>query len=393
MQNHVRPEGLIPGKSGHGTPAETAPRSAAPEAPAPACGFPREKTVCRGFFLPGAHAFPAFCRCRCAPTAYFTPYFSLFPENRPRVRPRTSPAFSPDSLPGTTPALRRCAPAPFSLVFFPFSPAHLPLPPFRPCARPSALPALPFPKPRPLCAASCRRLPFRTACARQIPSPFPARCPGFARRLCGMRPPMRFLPFAVAVVRQLLILLRIFPFSPETGPASCPAHLRAFSPNSLPGTTPALRRCTPAPFSLVFSPAHLPLPPPSGPAPGPSLFRHSLSRSPAPVCGFLQAAPLPHGLRTADPISLFRTLLRIRPEAVRDAARMFSMQDDKELRRTKFLTEKGRLKISRSPHLKKNIKQYAAVYLLDISIRNFPLKHLAILGKISSTSRKTAQPA
>ena len=258
MQNHVRPEGLIPGNSGHGTPAETAPRSAAPEAPAPACGFPREKAVCRGFFLPGAHAFPAFCRC--APTAYFTPYFSLFPENSPRVRPRTSPAFSPDSLPGTTPALRRCAPAPFSLVFFPFSPAHLPLPA-------------------------------------------------------------------------------------------------------------------------------------SSPAPGPPLFRHSLSRSPAPVCGFLQAAPLPHGLRTADPISLSRTLPRIRPEAVRDAARMFSMQDDKELRRTKFLTEKGRLKISRSPHLKKNIKQYAAVYLLDISIRNFSLKHLAILGKISSTSRKTAQPA
>ena len=137
MQNHVRPEGLIPGNSGHGTPAETAPRSAAPEAPAPACGFPREKTVCRGFFLPGAHAFPAFCRCRCAPTAYFTPYFSLFPENSPRVRPRTSPAFSPDSLPGTTPALRRCTPAPFSLVFFPFSPAHLPLPASSPAPGPS----------------------------------------------------------------------------------------------------------------------------------------------------------------------------------------------------------------------------------------------------------------
>ena len=210
-----------------------------------------------------------------------------------------------------------------------------------------------------------------------------------------MRPPMRSLLFAVAVVRQLLILLRIFPFSPKTGPASCPAHLRPFprtlSRVPLPPCAVARQPLFPL-CSSRFPPAHASSPR-FQPAPGPSLFRHSLSRSPAPACGFLQAAPLPHGLRTQIPIPLSRTLLRIRPEAVRDAARMFSMQDDKELRRTKFLTEKGRLKISRSPHLKKNIKQYAAVYLLDISIRNFPLKHLAILGKISSTSRKTAQPA
>ena len=258
MQNHVRPEGLIPGNSGHGTPAETAPRSAAPEAPAPACGFPREKTVCRGFFLPGTHAFPAFCRC--APTAYFTPYFSLFPENSPRVRPRTSPRLSPGLSPGYHSRPAPLHASPFFPCVFPVFPGAPSSPRFQPAPGPSLFRHSLSRSPAPACAFR-RRLPFRTACARKSPSLFPVRCSGFARRLCGMR-----------------------------------------------------RGCFPCKTTRNYV--------------GPN-----------------------------------------------------------------FLQKKADLKF-RGHHIsKKNIKQYAAVYLLDISIRNFSLKHLAILGKISSTSRKTAQPA
>ena len=173
-------------------------------------------------------------------------------------------------------------------------PAHLPLPfrtshvrpatgpPASPCLSPASLPSRALAA---LCPApSCRRLPFRTACARKSPSLFPVRCSGFARRLCGMRPPMRSLLFAVAVVRQLLILLRIFPFSPKTGPASCPAHLRPFprtlSRVPLPPCAVARQPLFPL-CSSRFPPAHASSPR-FQPAPGPPLFRHSLSRSPGP---------------------------------------------------------------------------------------------------------------
>ncbi len=129
---------------------------------------------------------------------------------------------------------------------------------------------------------------------------------------------MRSLPFAVAVARQLLILLRIFPFSPKTGPAHLRPFPRTLSRVPLPPCAVARQPLFPLcssrfPRRTFLSPL---------PALRPALRSSGtpFPEAPAPVCGFLQAAPLPHGLRTADPISLSRTLPRIRPEAVRDAA-------------------------------------------------------------------------